>query len=177
MRKLLALTFCALSLSACSWLGLEDDDVPPPVAANTICPQVASVRELSIYQHPPAANEDNLVINARMGKIKTTCGGVGDGMKIESSFDVIAIKGINSQGHLANLPFFVSVVNAQDEVEHKDLYEIPVEFENGAGQLRINIPFSTTVTGNNAMQKRVLIGFNLSPEQVQANSSFMGTAP
>jgi hypothetical protein len=178
MRNLLLLFFCAFALSACSWMGLDDEPPAPEPLSYAGCPKVATIRDLTIYQHPAVANEDTLVINARVGHARGRCGTVDGGLQVDGRFDLVATKGVNSAGKLANLPFFVSVVDENDTILRKDTYELPIEFENGASQLRLNTPFSVVVPvkeGEDGSRMSVLIGFYLEKEQLDANNAFFGS--
>lgn len=181
MRRILVLASClclSLGLAACSWFDFSSEDDTPPPADYSSCPQLSVVRELSIYQNPAQSNEDTLVMNAVMGKPRSTCGGTSDGLQVNGSIDVLATKGPNAKNTIDNLPFFVSVVDASNRVLRKDLYEIPVDFENGRQQLRTSVPFSIAVPlkqGESGTAYRVLAGFNLEAEQVNANMAYFGT--
>lgn len=179
LLPVLSLAAC-LALAACSWFDFSSDDETPPPADYSSCPSIAIVRELSIYQHPAQANEDTLVLNAVMGKPVSTCGGTADGLQVNGSIDVLATKGPNAQNTVNNLPFFVSVVDASNRVLRKDLYEIPVDFENGRTQLRTTVPFSISVPlkqGETGTAYRVLVGYNLEADQVNAVGAYLGSAP
>lgn len=175
MRRLpLSALLCAVALSAC---GTFDDEEAPK---QTSCPQVAVVRDLSVYQHPPMADENNLVISVRMGNIKGICAIEDDGNTVEASFDVVAQRGMNTAGRRAAVPFFISVLDAQDNVVKKETYEIPVVFEGGETTKKMNIPINPRVgipAGENPANYRVLLGFQLSPEQRSANEAFFSALP
>lgn len=171
------LVFFALGfLAACA------DDAPPPAVkpASTGCPQVAVIRDLSIYQNPPAANENDMVISVRMGNIKGGCAVDEKGSAIDASFDVVALRGSGTLGHNMEIPFFISVLDAQDNVVRKETYEVPVHFEGEGRMVKGTIPVNPTVAlpvGADGADYRVLIGFQLSPEQVNANHRFFEQMP
>lgn len=170
MKRFLALCLLALPLVSCS----TSEPEPQPLPIND-CPQVAVVRDLSVYQHPPAADENTLVISARMGNVQTGCSLDETGKRIDGGFDVIAIRGTNTAGRRAAMPFFVSVVDQNDTVVKKEVYEIPVRFEGDQREMKINIPVNPKVgipEGGDPKQYRVLIGFQLSQEQLNANTSY-----
>ena len=83
MQKRLAFLLpLLLALSACdtvndTWEDVWGSDAQPiatsGMATTTGCPQVAVVRDLSVYQNPPAATENSLILTARMGNIRGGC--------------------------------------------------------------------------------------------------------
>ena len=203
MKRLIVLSLLTLGLAGCSWF--EDLDWPgwpdwfdsdksestetpakePKTSpeSNRIgsnCPQVAVVRDLSVYQHPAAADENTLVISARMGNISGGCSYDDKGNLVQAHFDVVAIRGVQTAGKRAALPFLISVLDAKDQVVRKETYEIPVVFEGDSRNFRTSVPINPRVAlpqGADASQYRVLIGFQLSKEQVDANTKFFNQHP
>lgn len=172
-----------LGLSACSTFEsinpFSGGSSAAPLAS-TACPQVAIIRDLSVYQNPPAADDMNLVISARMGNVRGGCGVDEKGSVIEGGFDVVAVRGANTAGRRAAIPFFISVLDAQDQVIRKETYEIPIVFEGSQLQQRMTVPVNPTIAlppGADAANYRVFIGFQLSREQVDANQAFFEQTP
>ncbi len=183
-----------LTLGACSWVGIEtapDETAPPPPEAAASeaakppaysyagCPKVELIKELTIYQHPPQATDATLVINTRMGKLQSKCGSTTDGFLVDGRFDILALRGAASASKLANLPFFVSVVNEKEEILQRDIYDIPITFEDGKPTVRMTIPFSVPVpkASETGALPRVFIGFHLGQEQLEANTKLFNAAP
>lgn len=173
-----------LGLGACSTLDsvnpFSSSEPSKTVAATTGCPQVAIIRDLSVYQNPPAADDLNLVISARMGKVRGGCTIDAKGSAIEGGFDVVAVKGSNTAGRRAAIPFFISVLDANEQVVRKETYEIPIFFEGTSTQQSMNVPVNPTIAipdGADASTYRVFIGFQLSREQVEANHNFFEQNP
>lgn len=174
MKRHSLLLLSALALAACG----TTDEAEERLA--TGCPQVAVVRDLSVYQHPAMADESNLVISVRMGNLRGVCELDDNDNKVDASFEVVAQRGMNTAGRRAAVPFFISVLDAQDQVVKKETYEIPVVFENGVTTKKMNIPVNPTLgvpAGDNPANYRVLIGFQLSPDQVNANTNFFSQIP
>jgi len=189
--SLLALPLLALALSSCgigdemshTWSGMwnssNDNSLPSASGPSTTsgCPQVAVIRDLSVYQNPPAGDENNLVLTARMGHVRGGCSANAAGVAVDAMIDIVAMKGRASSSTHASLPFFVSVLDKSDNVILKKIYEVPVDFENGAQESRISSPIQPQFTikpGEDGAGYRVLIGFHLNPAQVDANSRFFG---
>jgi hypothetical protein len=175
MKRLLPLALLTFGLAACSAI----DEAEMPIAS-TSCPQVAVIRDLSVYQHPPRSDETNLVVSARMGNIQGGCSIDKNTGTVKAGFDVVALRGINTAGRRAVLPFFVSVLDTKDTVVKKETYEIPVVFDGAQRLLTMHIPVNPNIAapaGEDPSQYRVLIGFQLSSEQVDANAAYFGSKP
>lgn len=164
------------TLTACSW----DPPTPEPIVTAGGCPQIAIIRDLSVYQHPAAADESNLVISARMGNVVNNCktddqgNGVADPLA-QTSFDVVAIRGANTAGKRAAMPFSVSVVGENDKVLKKEVYEIPIQFRDNSRELQLTVPVNPNMglPGDEDPSKyRIYIGFQLSAEQLKANTAY-----
>lgn len=205
MKRLIALCLLTLGLSGCSWFesldwpewpdwfdsdSSETTAAPASASGSTTapeanrigsnCPQVAVIRDLSVYQHPPAADENTLVISARMGNISGGCSYDDKGNLVQAHFDVVAVRGLQTAGKRAAIPFLISVLDSKDQVVRKETYEIPVVFEGDSRDFRTRVPINPRVAlpqGTDASQYRVLIGFQLSKDQVDANTRFFSQMP
>ncbi|HVY12500.1 MAG TPA: hypothetical protein VHB73_02925 [Alphaproteobacteria bacterium] len=178
---LLALTLTACDTMSSAWNDVAGDDMPPANALPSPgCPQVAVIRSLSIYQNPPQADENTLVLTARMGKLRSSCESNEAGVTVNASFDVAAMKGQNSASNHVSIPFFVSVVDAGDNVISKNVYEIPLDFDDGAMEAHVTTPIQPQFNvrpGESGAKYRVLVGFHLNPSQIDANARFFGEIP
>jgi hypothetical protein len=179
MKRLFALFLLALPLASCS----SGPATPEPVITAGGCPQIAIIRDLSVYQHPVVADESNLVISARMGNLQPNCKTDEQGNAVsdplgQTAFDVVAIRGTNTAGHRAAMPFSVSVVDSNDTVIKKEIYEIPVVFRDNSREVRLTVPVNPNVglpSDQDASKYSVLIGFQLSAEQLKANTNFFSS--
>lgn len=167
-------------------LGGCADNTPPaatPVVTSGGCPKLAIVRDLSVYQHPAAADESNLVLSARMGNINPNCKMDADGNGVsdplaQTSFDVVALRGAYTAGKRAAMPFSVSVVDESDTVIKKEIYEIPVLFRDDNRELHITVPVNPNIglpPGQDPSKFQILIGFQLSAEQLKANINYFSS--
>ncbi len=173
---LVILTTMLGTLTACS----SEPSTPEPIVTAGGCPQIAIIRDLSVYQHPAAADESNLVISARMGHVINNCKTDNDGNGVsdplaQTSFDVVAIRGANTAGKRAAMPFSVSVVDENDKVIKKEIYEIPIQFRDYGRELQLTVPVNPNVglpSDQDPSKYRVYIGFQLSAEQLRANTAY-----
>lgn len=174
--SLVVLTVALATLTACS----TEPPTPQPVITPGGCPKIAIIRDLSVYQHPAAADESNLVISARMGHIVNNCVTDADGNGVadplaQTSFDVAAIRGANTAGKRAAMPFSVSVVDENEKVIKKEIYEIPILFHDNSRELQLTVPVNPNVglpADQDPSKYQVLIGFQLSAEQLKANTAY-----
>lgn len=177
MKRFFAFCLLALPLASCSSDGPRE---ATPVVTPGGCPTMAIIRDLSVYQHPAAADDTNLVISARMGNLQVNCRTDEDGNAVsdplkQTSFDVVALKGAYTAGKRAAMPFSVSVVDANDQVIKKEIYEIPIVFHENSRELHLTVPVNPNVglPGDQDPSKyQVLIGFQLSAEQLKANTAY-----
>lgn len=175
--RLLAFSVSLFSLAACS--SAEPPAATPVVTAGG-CPHVAIVRDLSVYQHPAAADESNLVITARMGNVNPNCtvddkGNAVSDPLVQSGFDVVALRGVNTAGKRAVMPFSVSVVDALNNVIKKEIYEIPILFDGNSRLLKLTVPVNPMVglpPDKDASSYQVFIGFQLNADQLRANTDY-----
>lgn len=174
--SMVVLTVALVTLTACS----SEPRTPEPVVTAGGCPKIAIIRDLSVYQHPAAADESNLVISARMGHVINNCKTDDDGNGVadplaQTSFDVVAIRGTNTAGKRAAMPFSVSVIDENDTVLKKEIYEIPILFRDNSRELQLTVPVNPNVglpTDQDPSKYQVLIGFQLSAEQLKANTAY-----
>lgn len=177
ITRVYAISIIALALASCS---SDETPVPPPPALTNGCPKVAIIRDLSVYQHPAAADESNLVISARMGNLKSNCrvdenGNAVEDPMLQSGFDVVALRGSNTAGKRAAMPFSVSVVDENDQVIKKEIYEIPILFHDNSNELHLTVPVNPMVglpPDQDASKYQVLVGFQLSKDQLNANTNY-----
>jgi len=154
---------------------------PAPVIKTTGCPQVAVIRDLSVYQNPPTITPATpLIINAHMGAVEGGCVAEPGGVTLDASFGVVASRGTQTAGHHVNLPFFVVLLDNHDKVLQKYLYEIPLVFAGDTLEVKTTLPLTQQLDlppQADGADYRVLIGFQLLPNQVDANKQFFEKAP
>jgi hypothetical protein len=164
MRRFLALSLVCVLLTAC----VGDKGAP-----RFLCPQVASLRELDRMEDHGREQplETTLVAVATMKKIEGSCTYQSDGVEVLFDLTMEAKKGPRLGGETANFPFFVSLVSPDDEVLSKETMTESFTFTEGKEQieqiepLRVFIPLSETEDASNY---RVLLGFQLTPDQIEA---------
>jgi hypothetical protein len=183
-NALFLLPFLALALSSCSTMNDSWDSVfgggSEPLGKTSACPQVAVIRDLSVYQNPAAADETTLIYSARMGNVRGNCSVDENGLTVNATAELVALRGINGTSGNVTLPFFVSVLDAKENVISKKSFDVNVSFDNSERQSRVSIPLKpriNLVPGQDGSTYRVLAGFELSADQVDANTRFFSRTP
>jgi hypothetical protein len=137
-----------------------------------ICPQVAIIHELELAKdygnEKPAA--DQLVAAARMKKIEGTCSYQEEGIDIEFTLHLAALKGPRLGTARMAFPYFVALVDPDQTILDKN--QMSVEFKFGDDKTAdqdvplhvfIPLPKDKKETGPGY---RVLTGFQLTQEQL-----------
>lgn len=136
------------------------------------CPQVVSVHELDeMADHGREAMvPDTLVATALMKLIEGQCEYDDDGAEVSFNLHMEAKKGPRLGGQTVSFPYFVSLVSPSSEVISKEIMSQEFEFEDEQLQvtkiepLRVFIPL---LEDEDAANYRVLLGFQLTPEQLK----------
>ncbi len=163
--------FAPLLLGACSG---------SPEKVNRVCPQVAAVRELSSiadFGREEITNVNTLVAAGRIGAIEGKCKYDGDTILVDADVQMLAQRGKKLGSERVEFSYFAAVLGAGDTPVSKQNLTVQFRFDgNGLAEtvekLRIAIPAGENADGN---QWRVLLGFQLSPEQLAYNRSQMAT--
>lgn len=160
-------------LMACLVLGACATDKEAPVKPKPLCPQVAIVRSLErVEDHGQEAFDPaTLVAVAVMQKVDGSC--VYDDKGVDVTFDLTmaAQKGPRLGGSKISVPFFVSIVSAEDKVLAKEMMTAEFLFEGEDKTVTLDQPlhiFLPLTKGEDAANIRVLTGFQLTEAQAQA---------
>ncbi len=162
-RLLLLVCLAPLILSACA------SDKGPP----RLCPQVAILRDVERVEDygREAADPSNLVAIAVMKKIDGSCKYDDDGVNVVFDLGLAAEKGPRLGSDQISFPFFVSLVTPEDKVRAKEMMTVLFAFPSGGKlvektePLRVFLPLKPE---EDASSYRVLLGFQLTEEQLQA---------
>lgn len=178
MRNLVLLLLVSVSLVACSSRNK---------APTRLCPQVASVHELDqMADHGrDAMTPDTLVAVATMKRIEGKCKYTDEGVDVSFDLHMQAEQGPRLGGNQVNFPYFVSVISPDGEVLSKEImtqnfvFEEDVKVTEKVEPLRVFIPLENDEyvgdeeadedesTKSDASMYRVLLGFQLTPEQLE----------
>ncbi|HEU0118216.1 MAG TPA: hypothetical protein VFR09_06235 [Alphaproteobacteria bacterium] len=140
-----------------------------------ICPQVAIIRDIDQVQDYGTEKPDpsELVGQSKMLKVNGDCGYQDNGIDIKFDLDFISVKGPRLGGLRATFPYFVAVVDPQQNILNKERMTLQVGYSSDSKvqtqteSLHIFIPLSKAdrAAGPNY---QVLMGFQLTQEQLDA---------
>jgi hypothetical protein len=146
---------------------------------NGNCPSVARVAELSsMYQFPLPSRPDvnDKISEVHIAHVDATCKKQNNVLKLDLSIDfsgALGPKGRVRAGDKPSFayPYFVAVTNADNQILAKDIYAAPFGYGADDTQLMISerITQMVPITGGNPGTYRVLVGFQLSSEEVAYN--------
>ncbi len=165
-RLCFVVCLCSLFLGACA------GDAGPARR----CPQVAILRDLErVEDHGrDAIDPSSLVAEAVMKKVEGECKYDEKGVNVIFDVKMEAAKGPRLGSDQASFPFFASIVTPEDKVLAKEMMTATFAFPSGgkaaekSESLRVFIPLEKE---QDAFLYRVLVGFQLTEEQLQALSA------
>lgn len=167
------MAFAGLALAGCSGLGLTP---PSPQEAALACPRVAIVRDLQeVTQFRPGAGRDvsDAVSRAALLDYAGNCEYTSDGVTVNLKLTLLAERGPALQGTEASYRYFVAVARPGEEVPvAKTEFDVAIGFP--AGQTRVMreeelTPKIPLPKDSNAKEWRILVGFQLTPDQLEYN--------
>jgi hypothetical protein len=151
-----------------------------------ICPQVAIIRELDDMHdygtEKPSA--DQLVSEARMENVEGDCAYQENGIDITFDLNFIAGRGPRMGGNHASFPYFIAVVDPEENVLNKDKMTAEFKFSDDKDKkivdqteplhVFIPLPQDKRDTGPGY---QVLLGFQLTQEQLDATRALQSETP
>lgn len=166
-----------LTLAACG-----GDSYDPTLPQG--CPEVSVLREASeVTQFRPGGGRDltDVVARAVIADYSGECDYVDDPARVEME---MALALVGERGPAASGPttvdYFVSVIDPQGRILNKRVFSAELAFESGAArggsiqQLRQVIPLPSLIEGE---AYGVIVGFQLTPEQLRFNRERLGQGP
>lgn len=175
-KSLPALAALALGLpllAACSSLGGSD-------SAAKACPKVQIVRDLSeVTSFQPGAGRDfnDIVSRAALIDYSGQCDYMDDGVRLSMFVTLLAERGPAMTGDRADYRYFVAVYPpGADTPVTKTEFDTAVGFGNGqkrSGSKEELTPFIPLPANTDARDWTVVLGFQLTPDQMAYNRSLM----
>jgi hypothetical protein len=156
-----------LSCTLLAGCASDKDALPKP----TRCPQTAIIRDLSLLEDYGADTPDDStrVATARLQKVEGGCSYDKKGVAVNFTVSLLTTKGPRLGGNQTSFPFFVAVVDQNDQPVTKELMTSSITFKDGersiqkTEELRVRIPGSP----QQVQDYRVLLGFQLTEEQLK----------
>ncbi len=149
---------------------------PKPTEFAPSCPRVAILADAAdLTRYRPGGGQDitDLVLDGRIAGFKGGCEREDrDHVRTKLNVDLQLLRGPAARGRQAPVSFFVAVRDG-DRILDKQTYNLNVEFPANQDQLRITGPDTSLLVSVNrekaAAAYDVLIGFQLSPEELALN--------
>ena len=165
-RFVLAAVPVALFMAGCS-----SSEPPPP------CPSVGTPSPLeSFTQFEPAGGRDltQVKFSGKFSGFQSTCEYDDTGVDVDLAIQMIVERGPADRDRQADLQYFVAVENGPGNLTAKHVFDVGIPFEGNSRrlarveelQLRIPLPADLSFS-----KVRVLVGFQLTQEQVDYNRS------
>ena len=157
------------ALAGCA--GKKDDVGAPP------CPKVALLADaahLTVYRDGPGRDLTDIRFEADLGRISGECvyRKRNTQVTVEMKLTIVAKRGPADRDRLADLGYFVAILDAQANVLARQEFQSQIEFPLDQAQvgtleeLEQVIPLKKDQPGSDF---DVLVGFRLTPEQLQRN--------
>lgn len=146
------------------------------------CPRLRGIDELASitqFSTPSKPAQQDMVASATLSGLDATCQVAPNSVTLEISLDfdgALGPVGMKNGGTEANFayPYFLSVINPQGQILSKDVFALAMVYPQGQtamhkqDRLRQTIPL---MAGQQANQFQIVVGFQLSPEELSYNRS------
>lgn len=158
--------FAGLMLVACS-------SGPPRVEVCPIVSFVDGLEKVTVFGAEGGADLSNVLYAAEVTQLAATCVFNRKGATVSAAFLLLADRGLGDRERVARPDYFVVVTDPNGDVMAKEIFQAEIPFNDNrrrVGRKEEIEPF-LPYQGHNGdfTGYRVLIGFQLSPEQVEFN--------
>ena len=144
-----------------------------------ICPVVSFVDGLdraTVFGAEGGADLSNVLFSAEVRELKAVCQFGRKGAAVSAQFLLIADRGLGDRERVAHPDYFVAVTNPKGDILAKEVFQVEIPFSDNrrrVGRKEEVEPFLPYQGENGDFTGyRVLIGFQLSAEQVVFNKRF-----
>lgn len=161
----------AVALAGCGLLDRE------PLRA---CPSVAVLKDAaSATQFVSGPGRDLLDVRfeAEFGNLQSACKYDKARLSVTLVLELLALKGPAVDAEVADFPFFVSITDRADQILAKEVFQSRIEFARERRRAGVREEIEQTLqlpAGKQGDDFEVLIGFQLSPEQLAYNRGLRG---
>lgn len=164
-RFVLAALPVALVLAGCS-----SDEAPPP------CPPVGSPAPLdTVTQFEPGPGRDltQVRFSGRVGGVDLACDYDETGVDVALKVRLVVERGPADRDRKAPLQYFVAVEDGPGNVTAKQIFDVSVPFEGNTRRVAMidEVELRIPTPKGGFQETRVLVGFQLTPEQLDYNRS------
>ncbi|MEO9903768.1 hypothetical protein [Nisaea sp.] len=166
-RALLPLVLLAF-VAACS-----SDEGPPPG-----CPVTNFVNDLdhvTVFTDNTVGDLTDVRFDAQLTSLSATCNFESDELALDIAFQIIAARGPAKKDSQAAVTYFIAIADETGAVIAKQTFDNTLPFKGNLRRVAIKDEFEPTIPypadRNILNDYRVLIGFQLTPEQLTYNRS------
>lgn len=144
------------------------------------CPTVKGLADLATitqFSNSGEMTSDKMISDTKLEKVVSKCTVAGNSVSVELELNFsgvlgpIGVKDLDGQANYT-YPYFLSVISPDGKILSKDVFALSMVYENGQityhrqDKLRQVIPL---LTGQNASQFQIMIGFQLSEDELAYN--------
>lgn len=173
--RIFVLTLLPILVACGSSKSDDDETAQDKKKPLPICPQVAIIHELDTLRDYGTEKPDpsQLVAVARLQMVNGDCEYKKDGIDIAFDLDMIAARGPRLGGNRSEFPFFLAVVDPDQDVLNKDVLTTKFKFGDDSKSvektenLHVFIPLPKQKRDKGPLYQ-VLIGFQLTQLQLDA---------
>ena len=169
MRRFVLAARSLVLLSASAILAGCSSDAPPP-----LCPPTGTPAPLdSFTQFEPGGQDLTQVrFSGRIARVQSACEYDEKGVDLDLAIQLVVERGPADRSRQAELQYFVAVEDGPGNITAKRIFDVAVPFEGNSRRLarleeiELRIP---APAGQGFKQTRVLVGLQLSQEQLDYN--------
>lgn len=177
----------SLSMPSLSTAPAPAEATPSGLVAKTgaECPQVKALTELSSisqFVNTKTPSADKMIAEAKVENVSATCAVAPASVSVELSLDFlgtlgpVGVKDMNGQANYT-YPYFLTVVTPDGKILSKDVFALSMVYDKGGINLRKQDKLRQVIplaAGQQANQYQILIGFQLSEDELAYNRSQAG---
>lgn len=157
-----------LTLSGCSMF---------QTASPKECPRVSllnAAAKMTQYKQGPGRDLIDVLFEARVLDIKWSCNFAGNRLRVVAAIDLVAQRGPASKGGDANVPFFVAIIDKDQNIVAKEEFQSAIEFTDARRRAGVREEIEQTVflkENENGTDYEIIVGLQLDKQQLQQNRS------
>ncbi len=140
-----------------------------------ICPRVSLLNEaakMTEYQAGPGRDLIDVLYEARVHDVNWACKYADNRLRIEAKIDLIAQRGPASKGDNAQVPFFVAIVDKDQNIIAKEEFDSEIEFRDGRRRAGVREEVEQIIflkKGEVGADYEIIVGLQISEQQLKQN--------
>jgi hypothetical protein len=161
-----AIVSAALLLAACGIFGPGEVKVCPRVSL------LGDAAKMTRYRDGPGRDLTDVVYEAKVLDVNWSCKYLDNRVRVEATIDIVAQRGPASGGANAQVPFFVAIIDASQEIIAKKTFASEVEFRDGRRRAGIREEIEQIVflkKDEIGTDYEIIVGLQLTEQQLQQN--------